>query len=173
MSTAPDSDDILNVRMRSPRQGSCLSPQLAKEIETSLEVSLKQSNNQTSVPLISNQVDNLASLDGDNGIYVPAGSLHTETQTWLAANPAKVTFKAFAANQIDATKALLSFYWIPGSAEAGTAVLKDPSGTATIRPTVEVSSVTSGVVEFQVYNATSDISITLQLFVPAIPPQQA
>jgi len=173
MSTSPDANDRLIVNIRTPRAGSCISAQFAAELSSLIDVSLRPTTQDAQKTPISTQKNNLASLDGQDAIYVPAGTFWRQSKTWLAASPDTVKFTEFTGFNIDATKAMLSFSWIPNSAETGVLVSASPSGTASIRPSVELVTRNSGSVEFKVYNAIADIEVTLELFAPAIPPEQA
>ena len=101
MSTSPDANDRLIVNIRTPRAGSCISAQFAAELSSLIDVSLRPTTQDAQKTPISTQKNNLASLDGQDAIYVPAGTFWRQSKTWLAASPDTVKFTEFTGFNID------------------------------------------------------------------------
>lgn len=172
MAVNPDAKNRLSVKWRTPRAGSCLTAAMLEELADLLDIQLPTAGS-AAAPCISRDANNLAQLDPQNCVLVPGAKLYTEEQTWSASAATDVDFEGFAAQQIDPTACLFCCYLLLDSAEAGKDVQGDPSGSVNVRPNFEVVELSSSKITIAVKNATSDVTVKIQLLQLPIPPEQA
>lgn len=173
MAVNPDAAKRLTVRIREPRQGSCLTPALIAELAELIEVTESEaSSDGGSGACVSKDPNNLATLDAQNCILVPAAKLYIEDGTWAVSPGTEIEFNGFTGEGIDPTKCLFSCYLFLDSAETGIEVKKEPTGTAFIRPNYEITVFTAAAIKIQVHNATRDARLQIQLLSLPVAQQQ-
>lgn len=171
-----DSTSQLPIAQRMPRLGSCWTEAQITELTQLLYVQLPQENS-GDVPQVqvSQNAQNLAQLDADFKLYVPAVQTYNESLPWLVATPSEVIFTGWAST-IDPTSSYcaVQIEAVYSAAETGT-LAKDPAGTGTvaIRPTREVTEISPTRIKVKVFNAKFDAAIYVRLIMNPIPPQQA
>lgn len=167
MSANIDAGDSLSVKFRTPRPGSCLTPEIVAELASLIYVE-KPPASTTQGACVSKDPNNLASLDGETCILVPAAELSEQSESWTVAGGDEVEFDV--PSGFDATQCLLSFWAVYASNETGTSV---DAGAAHIWPTVYLVERTAATVTLNIKNATQDATIYLQLLKVPTPPEQA
>lgn len=174
MGVNPDAANRLKVRIRAPREGSCLTPALVEELAQLIEVTFSDAAmSSQGTPCVSKDSNNLASLDPQNCLLVPAAKLFTEEDTWAASSGDDVEFTGFVSQGIDPTKCMFACYIFLDSTETGIAVQGDPSGTEHIRPTYEITELSADRIKIAVKNAAKDVRVQIQLLSLPVPQQPA
>lgn len=170
----PDAAQRLEVSFKEPRAGSCLTKEVLAELAGLIEVKLPAAAISSSSAgfCISKDANNIAAFDGENCILVPGTVLHEEEDTWEASGGDDVVFTGFVEKGIDPKDCFLTVLMFLDSAETGTEVQADPSGTAFIRPSWELVERSASKVTVAVKNAVSDVRLVLQLLQPPTPQQQ-
>lgn len=171
MAINPDAARLLDISFAEPREGSCLTPEMLAELAGLLRIKLPTSGSSSSI-CTSKDTNNLAQLDAQNCILVPAAKIYREEQTWDVSSATDLDFEDFAASGFDATTCKLSVHMYLDSAETGIEVKKEPTGTAFIRPNFEIKERSAGKITIGVQNATSDVRIEIELLQLPVPPQQ-
>lgn len=173
-----DANQSLQVRFREPRAGSCITPELLQELSSLIVVEAPEENNGQGA-CTSKDTNNLASLDAEGCVLVPAALLHQEGKSWVVSTGAEVAFTM--PSGFDATQCFLSFWAVFGSTETGTPVRGETDANAAtddnvikhIWPTVYLISAVAATVTLNIKNATQDATIYLQALKVPIAPQQA
>lgn len=174
MGVNPDAAKRLNVRIREPRPGSCLTPALIAELAELIEVTTSEAAEEGGSGIcVSKDPNNLATLDPQNCLLVPAAKIYIEDGSWQASSGTEVEFNGFTQQGIDPTKCMFSCYIFLDSAETGVEVKKEPTGTAFIRPNYEITEFSSTKIKITVKNATRDVRIQIQLLSLPVAQQQA
>lgn len=173
MAANPDAAKFLDVSFAEPREGSCLSAELLAELAQLIRIKLPDSGGASGVACTSKDPNNLATLDPQDCILVPAATLYTEEQTWDVASGDNLDFEAFKDQGIDATTCFFACYLLVDSAEAGKPVLKSPGpGAEDIRPNYEIVTFSASKITIAVKNAASDVVVRIQLLQLPVPPLQ-
>lgn len=171
MATNPDAAQLLEISFAQPREGSCLPPEILAELASLLRIKLPNSGAGAAV-CVSKDTNNLAQLDAQNCVLVPAAKLYREEQTWDVSSGTDLDFEDFAASGFDATTCMLAVHMYLDSAETGIEVQKEPTGTVFIRPNFEIKERSAGKITIGVQNAASDVRIEIELLQLPVPPQQ-
>lgn len=170
MAVSPDAAKQLKVSFRTPREGSCLTREIVQELASLLEITLPTST--SDAPCISEDAGNLAQLDAQNCLLVPATSIYTEEKTWSASAASDLDFTAFSSQQFDATTCFFSCHIFPDPDEPGEEVKAEPSGTEFIRPSYEIRELSADKITIRVHNATSDLRVQIRLLKLPVPPEK-
>jgi len=172
----PDATRELPIQIRIPRLGSCWTEAQINELTRLLYVQLPDQTQQSnSLTPIGKEIDNLARLDTDLAVYVPAVAAYQDTQQWIAGTTTELVFTGWS-SPIDPTSRYCAalIYPIYSPVESGFLVRNAAgSGTVAIRPTLEITSVSSSEIRVKLYQNTSDAAITVRLTQNPLPPQQA
>lgn len=166
MGLNPDASRQLEVTFGTPREGSCLSLELLQELASLIRIQLPAAGKGDVICLAADQ-NNIASLNAENCLLVPAAKIYTEEQTWDAGAAEDVVFEAFQAEGIDATACFFGCVLLLDSAEAG----KTADGE-NIRPNFEVVELSRDKIIIAVKNASSDVVVRIQLLQVPIPAEQ-
>lgn len=174
MAANPDAAKLLDVSFAQPREGSCLSLELLAELAQLIRIKLPAAASPSGGACVSNDPNNIATLDPQNCILVPGAKLYTEEQTWDVASGTDLDFEDFKDQGIDATTCFFACYILVDSAEAGKPVLRSPGpGAENIRPNFEIKTFTASKITITVKNAASDVTVRVQLLQLPVPPVQA
>lgn len=171
MGLNPDASQLLDVSFAQPREGSCLTPELLAELAGLIRIKLPTTGS-AGASCVSKSSDNIATLDAENCILVPAAVLYTEEQTFDASSAADLIFDGFAEQGIDATTCFFGCFLLLDSTEAGKDAMGDPSGTVNVRPNYEIKALTASSITITVKNADSDVVVRIQLLQLPVPPEQ-
>lgn len=162
-----DAANSLSVDFREPRAGSCLTKEMLAELATLIYVKAPETTDGAGA-CTSKDPNNLASLDGEGCVLVPAAEMHQESQSWIVSSGDEVEFDV--PSGFDATQCFVSFWAIYASNETGTSV---DAGAAHIWPKPYMVSLTAAKVTLNIKNATQDATLWLQLLKVPTPPDQA
>lgn len=155
---APDFANQLKVSFKSPPPGSCLTPELLSEIASLLVVEFPGQNTQDG-PCVSQQTNNLVSLDAENCIFVPGVDRYSDQEDFLSAAPSDITFTGWP-ESIDATVAIMQITPLFAQSDFATAHY-------------DVVSVAADKVVVRVGGATQDAAILFKLVQNPVPPVQS
>lgn len=158
MPVNPDFANQATVTFRDPPTGSCITKQFLQELALLMQIELPASSTGSKI-CTSSQAGNLASLDAENCVYVPADLTFDDELNWLAAAPQDITFSGWS-SAIDATAATLVMTPLFSPTDFGSASVDEVSRTKTA-------------VTYRVTGATQDVAIRLQIIQPSIAPQQS
>jgi len=165
MSVSPNLAAQAVVDFKTPRPGSCITPEFLAEFKSLFSIQFP-TNTQLSEMKASGDQGNLSVVAGDGGIYTPAALFFTDTLPFVSS---QVTFTGWD-QAIDARTCLLNFFALYDEDEVGQPAQRDPSGaTINVRPTVELVSIEANKVVLTVKNNSEPCQLTLQLFQPATP----
>lgn len=165
MAVNPDAAQELDVSFRPTPPGSCFTDEQLAQLASMLVVKLPEGGESGNQACSSQDVNNIASIDADGCILVPATEIYREEQTWDAATPdVNLEFEQFASLGFDATVCMLAIHIFLGSTETGTAVLASPGpGVAYIRPSYEIVERSAGKIEIAIKNAQEDVRVEIEL----------
>ncbi len=170
MAVNPNSAAELDVSFRPAPPGSCFTDEQLAQLASMLVVKLPTGATDQVAPCVSNDVNNIASIDAENCILVPAAELYREEQIWDAADPGtNVVFEEFASLGFDATVCMLSIHIYLASTETGTPVQGDPSGTEHIWPQYQIVERSASKIEIEIKNATADVRVEIELLKLPLP----
>jgi hypothetical protein len=170
-----DASEELDVSFRPAPPGACFTDEQLAQLASMLVVKLPQSALEgQSSPCASKDANNIASIDADNCLLVPAAEIYRAEETWDADAPStNVEFTTFADLGFDATTCMLAVHIYLGSTETGTEVQKQPSGSAFIRPNYEIVERSASKIEIAIKNAEQDVRVEIELLKLPLPVESA
>lgn len=170
MAVNPDAAQELDVSFRPAPMGSCFTDEQLAQLAQMLVVRMPEGSENQSQSCASKDVNNIASVDADGCILVPATEVYREEQTWDAATPSEnLEFSEFAALGFDATVCMLAVHIFLSSTETGTPVQGDPSGTKYIKPSYQIVSRAANLIEIAIHNANEDVRVEIELLKVPLP----
>ena len=164
MAVNPDAAQELDVSFRPAPAGSCFTDEQLAQLAQMLVVKLPEGGDSEGQACTSKDANNIASVDADGCILVPASKIYREEQTWDASAPTEnLEFTEFAGLGFDALVCGLAIHIYLSSTETGTAVVASPTGVAHIRPSYEIIERSAGKIEIAIKNATQDVRVEIEL----------
>lgn len=157
MSPNPDFANQLVIDFAPSPEGSCVSDALLAEIARRMRITIPQNAVESSVPCISKQSNNLATLDAQKCLFVAAGNVFRDQKDWLVATPAAIEFSGWPST-MDPTSD--PFFFIP---------LFDPADYGAGRVNLVSFSATSAI--FSVTGAAHNVTIILFIVQSAVAPE--
>lgn len=175
MSLNSDAANSLIVAFKNPRKGSCLTKELLAELASLLTVTINPTVTDQSPPCVSADPNNLASLDAESCLLVPAVVEYSEDQDWDSGAPADVVFDGFVSLGIDGATApfVVTPRW--STSETGLKVVVGPllTDTGFSAPSWSFKERSTNKIVLKVWNATQDATFTLQLLKFPVAPATA
>jgi hypothetical protein len=170
MAVNPDAQNLLEIEFTEPREGSCLTRELLNELKGLIRIRDRRTATSGGA-CISGDANNLARLDAQNCILVPGNVLYRESQTWSFSGGEELEFEEFAYQLIDATTCMLSVHIYHAADETGVEVQKQPTGSAFIWPSFEITERSAGKIKIDILNATKDVRVEIELLQLPLPPE--
>src|SRR6187402_1025087 len=161
MTVNPSIANQLAIRMKGEAPaGSCFTTDQIQQLfnQGYVEVPTNLPDSSNASLQISSQLNNLAQLDAEQDLFVSAVVAFEDSKTALASTHPELVFSGWP-SLVDPTSRYTSFsYWvIYSSTEAGVKAKDEAgSGTVTIRPSLEITSVTATQIKCKVFNNASD-----------------
>jgi hypothetical protein len=162
----------LEVTARPMPEGSCVTDEVMNEIANALVVKENPAAESDTQMKVADEVDNLSSIGSDGGIYTKAVATYADDQPWIAGTTSELDFTGWSPS-VDPTQCMWRAWFIPNAAETGIEVKKDPSDTAFVRPSLEISSITKDHIKVKMYNLTLDAQVYVRIEQSPLPPEQA
>lgn len=162
----------LEVTTRPMPEGSCITDEVMTEIANALVVKENPIVESDTQMKVADETDNLSSIGSDGGIYTKSVAVYADDQPWVEGVTSELDFTGWSPS-VDPTQCMWHAWFIPNTAETGTEVKKEPSGTAFIRPSLEVTSITNDHIKVKMYNLTLDAQVYFRIEQVPLPPDQA
>lgn len=164
----------IQVQLRSTVPG-CFTDAQWAALRRSLFVSIEdQLGDDAGSASVSQDPSSLASLDQRGDVLVPSVMTWQKQIMWFPETSDELVFSGWRA-EIDPTSPYTTFvaYPVQTNADAGTSVQGEPSGTVKVRPSLEISFVTSTEIRVKLYNAKVNTPVWVRLIQHPIPPQKS
>ena len=154
--------------------GSCFTEEQLAELSRILSVEVPLQETGTSTVALSQEANGMASYDALGAILVPGVSAFSASQVWIIGTTSELTFEGWG-QAIDPSDKYCSvmIYPVFQSSDGGIDVKGDPSGTRQIRPSMEITQVSSTAIKVKLFNVSRDTTVYLRLVMHPIPPQKA
>lgn len=159
-----DASKSLTVRFKQVPAGSCWNEEALRQLAALMEIEIPIDESAVEMK-VSNDANNLATVDAEGGILVPKANLYTEDQDWNFSAPTDVTFDGFGSD-IDPTACFINIIARWSSSDQGKAFVTasgSPDTTEKVLPGWYFKSITSSKVVIGVQGATADATFTLQI----------
>ncbi len=158
------------ISLRGAPAGSCWTQAQLQELTRLLVVKFPQAAPSAAM-VVSDAVNNLASLDAANAIFVPAVDVFTDTKILAGGTGIGPLIFGGWPSSIDATTAFLEVNLFCDPTEPGTETAT--SSGVFMRPTWEITQRIANTIKIVVYNATKAVSVSIRLASVPIAPAQA